>query len=767
MAGSVMEGYVRILYRLRWPIIIFSLLWVILAAAGARYLTFSNDYRVFFSSENPQLLAFEALQNTYTKNDNVLIVVTPKGGDIFVNDSLALIEELTAAAWKTPFSIRVDSIANYQHTYAEGDDLVVQNLYEDAHNLADADLARIRQIALHEPLLVNRLISPDGRVSGINITIQLPGLDSAAEGPMVVGYVRQLVAEVGERYPDIDFHLTGMTMMNAAFPEAAQSDMATLIPLMFVIILVLIGFFLRVIGGTFATFVVIVMSIVSAMGISGWLGTVLSPPTTSAPTMIMTIAVAHCVHIISNYLQSLRKGYDRYQAVRESMRVNMQPVFITSLTTAIGFLSMNFSDAPPFQDLGNIVAIGVLSGYLLSVTFLPALLMILPVPKVSAITHSTKMMERLADFVIKQRNRLLWGGGVIIVVLIASIPSNELNDTFVEYFDDSVQFRVDSDYATENLTGIYTLEYSIQSGQSNGINQPEYLQTLEAFANWYRTQAGVIHINTLTDTYRRLNKNLHYDDPAWYQLPHDREMAAQYLLLYEMSLPFGLDLNNQVDVEKSASRLIVTFEHLSTQQMLEIEGKAREWWLANAPAQYQMVVASPTLMFSYIAERNIKAMLAGTTIALVLISIILIVALRSVKIGLISLLPNLVPAALAFGLWGLFVGQVGLALSVVIGMTLGIVVDDTVHFLSKYLRARREQGMDSQNAVRYAFSTVGVALWVTSLALVAGFLLLSQSAFELNSGMGLMTAMTITIALLADFLLLPPLLMKLDEVRQR
>lgn len=763
----MIDGYIKLIANLRWPLILISLGWVAFAASGAKHLTFSNDYRIFFSAENPQLLAFESMQSTYTKNDNVLIVISPKAGDVFTPKTLALVEEVTQAAWQVPYSNRVDSISNYQHTYADADDLVVQNLYEDALTL-DADSIRaVREVALQEPVLLNRLISPDGAVTGVNITIQLPGLDDEQEGPAVIAHVRQLTAQMAERYPDTQFHLTGMTMMNAAFPEAAQRDMATLIPWMFVIILLLVGLFLRVIGGTMATFAVIFMSIASALGIAGSIGMVLSPPVVSAPTMIMTIAVAHCVHLISNYLQSLRKGCDREQAVRESLRINMQPVFITSLTTAIGFLSMNFSDAPPFRDLGNLVATGVVTGYVLSVTFLPAMLLVMPAPKVRAESYTSRVMDRLADFVIAQRTRLLWIGGVCVVVLVSFIPSNELNDTFVEYFDESVQFRVDSDYATKHLTGIYSLEYSVQSGETNGINNPEYLHTLEEFADWFRQHEGVIHINTLSDTYRRLNKNLNFDDPAMYRLPESRDLAAQYLLLYEMSLPFGLDLNNQVNVDKSASRMIVTFENQSTQQMLATEEDARIWWRDHAPDKYSIEVASPTLMFSYIAERNITAMLGGTTIALVLISMILIVALRSVKLGFISLLPNLIPAALAFGLWGLFVGQVGLALSVVIGMTLGIVVDDTVHFLSKYMRARREQGMDSQQAVRYAFASVGVALWVTSIALVAGFLLLSQSSFELNSGMGLMTAMTISIALLADFLLLPPLLMKLDEIKRK
>jgi hypothetical protein len=206
----------------------------------------------------------------------------------------------------------------------------------------------------------------------------------------------------------------------------------------------------------------------------------------------------------------------------------------------------------------------------------------------------------------------------------------------------------------------------------------------------------------------------------------------------------------------------VTLKTISSNDVLALERRAQQWFTEHAP---DMAVkgASPTIMFANIGKRNIESMLVGTSVALVLISLLLVFALRSLKLGIISLIPNLLPAGVAFGLWGLFVGEVGLALSVVTAMSLGIVVDDTVHFLSKYVRARREKGLGAEDAVRYAFSTVGVALWVTTMVLVAGFLVLSQSAFELNSGMGLLTAIVILIALFLDFFLLPPILIKTEE----
>jgi predicted RND superfamily exporter protein len=400
--------------------------------------------------------------------------------------------------------------------------------------------------------------------------------------------------------------------------------------------------------------------------------------------------------------------------------------------------------------------------FILAVTFLPAVVSVLPVRAKPGKTRALKVMDAIAEFVIRFRTALLFGVGALIIVFASLLPRNELNDNFVQYFDETIQFRTDTDKIADNLTGLYFIDYSIDSKEPGGISEPEFQQQVENFANWYREQPETKHVNVITDVFKRLNRNMHGDDPNWHKLPSERELSAQYLLLYEMSLPYGLDLNNQINIDKSATRVSVNLETITTQQALALEDRARAWMQENTP---NLVTegASPTIMFSHIGMRNIKSMLSGTSIALILISISLIFALRSFKLGMLSLVPNLAPAAVAFGVWWIVKGEVGLALSVVAAMTLGIVVDDTVHFLSKYVRARREQGLSAEDAVRYAFSSVGVALWVTTMVLVAGFLVLSRSAFELNSSMGLMTAITIAIALFIDFFFLPPLLMQLDK----
>ena len=263
---------------------------------------------------------------------------------------------------------------------------------------------------------------------------------------------------------------------------------------------------------------------------------------------------------------------------------------------------------------------------------------------------------------------------------------------------------------------------------------------------------------------KRLNKTLNGDRPEFYRIPESRELAAQYLLLYELSLPYGLDLNNQINVDRSATKVSVTARgDLTSIELRALTDAGHDWLAENAPDYMLATGAGPGVMFSHISDRQIRGMIKGTVVAFILVSALLVVALRSPKFGLISLIPNVLPALMAFGAWGFLVGRVNIGLSTVVALTIGIVVDDTVHFLSKYLRARRERGLSAPDAVRYAFSTVGAALLFTSLILAVGFFVLAQSALDLNAGMGKLTALTITLALVADFFLLPPLLMKLDE----
>lgn len=758
------SGLARRIIRWRWTVLISAVISAILVGYGAGRLQFANNYRVFFSDENPELVAFEDLQATYTKNDNILFVLEPSDGDVFSASTISLVEELTQDAWRIPYAIRVDSISNFQHSYGREDDLIVEDLFRDGALLEDSERMRRGEIALAEPLLRNQLITDDGSVTAINVVMQYPE-ESLSEIPEAVKFARSLRDDYSRRYPGVRISLTGVSMLNHAFAETGIADLGTLVPLMFGVITLLTLLIIRSFAATFATLVVILLSTLIGMGWAGFSGIDLTPISGTAPIIILTLAIADSIHILTTLRSSMRQGLGKNEAIVESLRLNFLPVAITSLTTVVGFLALNFSDSPPFWHLGNITAIGIGAAWVYSITVLPALMSILPyrAPHSSEANIGERLMERLADFVVRYPRQLLIATGASALVLTAFIPSIDLNDQWIEYFDHRIEFRRDSDRALEHF-GMYPIEYSLPARTAGGVSDPEYLTYLENFTEFLREQPNVRHVYSFSDIMQRLNKNLHGEDPNYYRIPSDRDEAAQYLLLYELSLPYGLDLNDRINIDKSATRVTATLAGVDSIQTRAFLNETRSWMAENLPTWMQTEPTGAAVMFTHIAGRNVANMVSGTLIAILLISLILMLALRSVRLGLLSLIPNGLPILAAFGAWALLVGKVGFSVATVASISLGIIVDDTVHLLSKYVRARDERGGTAADAIRYAFKSVGVAIVISTIILVSGFLVLLTSSFKINVDMGLLTALAIGFALILDFLFLPALLLLVDRV---
>lgn len=760
--GGAMAAIADFIVRFRWAWIFLSIALAAFSAARLdRIVPIDPDERIFFSPENPDRQRLDEFEAMFSKDDNLVILVEPADGAVFTPETLDYIGRLTEDAWLLPFVRRVNSLTNFQHTYAEGDEMIVRDLVPDPAAVTQEEADEAKEIALGRIELRNSMIDPAASITQVQVLFTLPGENPEAEAPLIYQETRELMAEYEAAHPEIDLRLTGSVAMNNQFATSGQEDASTLTPIMFLVILLIVGLALRSFFGVASVFLIILLSALGGLGYLGWAGIQLNSVTVLAPLYVMTLAVASAVHILVSARQVMAETDDRKEWARRALTEHMGAIVVACVTTSIGFFSLNFSISPPFHDLGNVTGFGVLAAMVYTLTLLPALIVILPFRRQPPPAGASRAMERLAEFVIARRQVLLIAGGAVVVACITGVSQLKLEDNFVEYFDESYEFRRDTDYAEERLTGLYLLEFPLDSGEEQGINDPAFLKTTNDFVAWLRDQPEVVNVRALTDTVKRLNMNMHGDDPAYHRIPDAADEASQYLFLYELSLGYGMDLTDQIDVSRQVMRISFNMRDVTTSEMREITQRAQSWLDDNAPG----IEAGPTgivHVFNLISYRDTRAMLTGTAIALVLISAVIMLALRDVRIGLISLLPNLVPAAMGFGLWGYGVGTVTLAIAVVLAATLGIVVDDTVHFLSKYAKARRE-GKSAEDAVRYAFRTVGLALTVTTIGLVAGFAVLAQSGFAVNGDLAKLTAITITIALVADFLLLPALLISLDK----
>jgi predicted RND superfamily exporter protein len=756
-------GFAAGLINHRWAVVVASVFLTALAASGLSDLEYHSDYRIWFSPDNSRLKLFKQIEDNYTKSDNIYIALEPADGDVFSVESTQILIELTAEAWKTPHAIRVDGLSNFQYSSSFGDDLYVRPLIaaDIAQDSLKLSLAKSRAFA--EPALLNRLIRKSADLSGINITLQSPdnNTDALSES---MNYVRNLRDQMCAKHPGSKIYISGIAAINNAFTEAGQNDIRNLLPMMYLAITVILLWTLRTVIGSLLTLLVTALSVIASMGSAGWFGLELTPMLILAPNIVMTLAVANCVHFITGVQNQRQSGADNSSSISESLRQNILPMTLTSLTTALGFISLNWIPVPPINDLGNVTAFGVIAALLLSITTLPALMTLLPVNTPKKRTFHEKRWSHWTSWLSRRRSIALWGALSISILLSSLIPLNELNDRFTEYFSESTEFRQDTDYIAKRLTSPYQIEYTLKSDQNNGVMNPEYMNTIDQFSRWFLSQPDVVQVSNVSETIKRINMNLHGDDSSHYRIPDNSALISQCLLLLEMSLPPGLDLNNQINVDKSATRFVVTLKgDISTRSLRVLSESGTQWLREHSHPHMVTAGSGPSVMFSYISDMALTNMLTGTSLALILVSLVLALALKDFKVGMVCFIPNLIPMAIGFGVWGLLSGKIGIGLAPVMGMTLGIVVDDTIHFLTKYLRAKRSGVPSVEESIRVTFDNVGSAMLITTLTLVAGFSILALSTFRLNADMAALTAITIAVALIADFVLLPALLLHVDR----
>jgi len=770
------RNIINFLMRWRYWLSMLSLVATVLISYGGKNLYLESDYKIYFQEDEPQLVAHEEIQDVYTKTDNLSIMLRPASGDVFTTRMLSLIHELTEQGWQVPYAMRVDSITNFQNTTAEQDDLLVEDLVLDIDALNISKIASVKRIALSEKQLVKRLVSSDGKTALININLELPQeVDPSASKelqseqrslrdsshPQVVNFGRELLAEYRLKYPDVEMHLAGVPVINNSFNEMANNDLSALVPSMYGLILILLIIFFRSFGSVVSTLLVIACASAVAIGSAGWIGYALNTANIMTPTIVLTIAVCDAVHLLSVYLRGLSQQLSPEEAMSESLRLNLQPIVLTSVTTAVGFLTLNFATSPPFAELGNMTAIGVIWAMVLTFTLLPATTMLITRSrKPSAIND--KLMQSFAKFVVKHRTKALTGSLLVAFGLMAMIPLNVIDDDPITYFDKGVPYRDSMEFAIEYLPGVKDINFTLECGETSCVTNPEFLNTLEDFQAYLESEPAVVHVDTYIDVIKRLNRSMNADEQAYHVVPERADLAAQYNLMYEMSLPYGLDLNNQLNLDKSETKVGVLVNNIINSDLIALAERSHTWLKENHRPDTKPG-SSVSLMFAHIGENNIRSMLVGGLFAIIGVTITILIALRSVRYAVISIIPNSIPAFMAFGVWGLVNGQVNMAVAMVFSITLGILVDDTVHFITKYRRGRTVKGLSKEASIEYAFSNVGEALIITTLVLAMGFALLGTSSFKLNAIAGNLTAITIVIALIFDFLILPPILMLIDR----
>lgn len=731
-------------------------------ASGFSGFAANFTHTAFFWDTDPLLQRFNQFERQFGNDDAVTLVVYSPSG-IFDSESALLIRDLTAAMWKIPDVIQVESITNFNWVHADGDDIIVEPLIPEFGPVSDAVLAERKRVALEHELLPDYLVSQDGTI-GLIFGRLKPGIDQLSDNALVIDSVRDLTRR--SQTGDHIFHITGGPAINNAFSEIAQRDMSTLVPVVLLMIVVFLLISFRSIGGVLMPVVVIVTSVVASFALVGWLNptplnTELNSVTTILPQILIAIGVADSVHILSTHYRALRNGMPKRDAAIFALSKNYVPTLLTSVSTAIGFFAFSTADLKPISGLGVIAGIGTLYAWFMTYFLLGPLMAISPVfvkrsRAPAPLDRPNTWGWKLTEFIERNRKPILGVFSILCVGSVVLASQIRINADPYKYFTPGYSLRDAQDFVLDNLGGVPNFETVIDSGKEDGIKDPEFLRRVEALEK--KVVAEVDGINrsvSIVDILRQTNRSLNGGDDAYYTLPDSRETIAQEKFLYEMSLPQGRDINNQVTIKNDALRISFVSTLSDSATWVRVKADIERW------AAEMGLVAKVTGKSSLYQSMNgyvVESFVTSLSIATVVISLLLVLFFRSLRTGGIALLPNLIPLIVGGAWLKLFGVSLDIGTVLVSSVCLGIAVDDTIHIMASFNRYQAE-GRSVRESIAMIISHTGPALITTTLVLVFGFGTLAFAMFVPNVYFGIMTAVVLMTALITDLTFLPALLL--------
>ena len=754
------ETFAEKIIQYRYLSILFCLVLLIASFRGVGGIAFSPDMEQFFPEDYPISENHAHIEDTFYSSDSVIIAIGVDEGTVFNPRILNLIEEITDKAWSTPHSIRVDSLSNFSFVRAEIDDLVVEPFIEESLEWDQKKINERSALIEKEEQAYGTILSKDKKTTFINISIDAPRDDVEKEYAESMEHIFAFMDPLKKEYPEADMRYAGIVYIEYLSPLIVKAEMPVLIPTLLFVILLSLFILLRNVVAVISSLVVIIFSVMTAVGILGHFNTTVSQPFLMVPILVATLAVADCVHLFNVYFQN-KLEKNAKDSIIKSLRLNLEPLLLTSLTTSIGFLCLNLAPIPALRVVANGIVIGVIAAFVFSIFFLAPLMSFFNVKASSQIENQTKLSKRVGQFSLKNRKKIIWLVPLFSAFLMSFIPLNETKDNPMEFYSERfTSVAEDTKWLAKRLGGTFLVTYEYVSDDS--VSDPEYLRQLDKFTTWLENQDEVLSVNSLSKIIKNLNRTLNGDDQSWYVIPQDSELVAQYLFFYEMSLPFGLDLTSTINQERTSTKVTVSLKEIDSKAFIEFYDRVDDYASLSIVSGNLSGGGGTRSVMAFMGMLLAEQLMYALIIGFIVITLAIALFYRSLSAGLITAIPNILPIGVAFGIWGIFSSNVSMLVSLGIGCTLGIVVDFSVHFLSKYLYARRSLSLSAEESVLYAFETVGFPLTIMTVSLCMGFAVLFLASFMPLRGFAGITMISFVAALIIDLLLFPAVLIAWD-----
>jgi len=737
-------------YR-RWYFIV-SMIIIATICSGVPTVVFDPALKSVFSDRREAVSDLNYIHDRYQNSDNIVFLVHMKAAPVTDKTSVELLDKITTDAKALPFSYRINSLTNHLVIESLEDELQSGFLVEKGE-VTEETLAKVKSAVVTDPLVKNRLVNANNDTAVVYVTFNLPKDDRLNALQTISNSARELRAKYEDTAGKVEIYLAGTVYTENAMLETSGSDAVNIIPLMLLLAMIINLALLRSVGAYLVMFTIIILSVITTAGIVGFLGWKITTSASMGFLLVIILATADSIHVSFNYIKDIRAGFSKVEALKNSIMGNIKPMFLTSLTTIIGLATLNLGDAPTFAMMGNIASIGVVIAFLLTMCVFPFMIALFKATQKRVELPNTTFTMKCVEFSLKNSMKVLTVTAGVVAVTMYFMLQNTFNEDQTTYFDRSTDVRRTAEFAKDNMPGARRLFVTVETSEE-GIYEPAYLDSLQRLTHWLRQRSDVDYVFSYLDVLDKINVEMGGDKTDF--PPRNRELSAQYTLLYELSLPYGMDTHDLYTLKRDGLLVEIGIQEKNNKELLAFNEEVHMWMRENTTFD-AVKSSSYDLVFADYGQSTLSRVLLSDLSSVIFIMFFMMVGLGSIKYGGLSLIPNLIPPIIVYGIWGWVDGEITIAAGMTFSVVLGIIVDDTTYLISKFLK-QRKVGVSTEGSIYYAFSNSGPALIATTLVFAGGSSLLCVSNFIPNATIGFVMAPMVITAIIFDYLTLPALL---------
>lgn len=754
-----------------WSCLILGLTVCLGLASQMSHLQMDTRNETFFHKDDKVLLDYNTFRDQYGKDEFIIVAID--NPEIF---SFEFLEKLRSfhkeLEENLPYLDKITSLVNVRNTYGEGDELRVEDFLEKWPQTPE-DLNELEQQARSNSFYQNLIISEDGKTTAVIIkpyacnpdSNELLQIEGSCE-PMSNEQNRELMAtleEITGRYDAETFSLalSGMPVVVDYLNLLIEKDLSSVIPAVYLVVILTLGIVFRRVTAVVYPVMIFVVSLVCAFAVMAILRIPITNITIILPSFMLVVSISDAVHILALFYPEYEKCGDKVKAIQAAMAHSGLAVLMTSVTTAIGLVSFATAEVAPVGDLGLVAPIGVCLAFFYTVILLPALLSIFPVKRKAVTERNDKMAlvyKNLAGFSCKHRRIVLAGFLILVAIAATGIPKLKFSHLALRWFPEGSQIRLDTEAIDKKLRGSVSLDVIIDTGKPDGLYDPDFIIALEEAVNryiGYRYQDIFIgKIMDMTTILKETNRALHNNDSSHYKIPEKKSLIAQELFLFQLS--GSDDLDELVDEQFSQTRLALHLPYKDSAKFKHLVEQIGSDLKQTFP-QAQISVTGVNALFIEMLNNVMVTMMRSYSFALATISILMVFMLGRLRMGILSMIPNILPIFIVMGVMGWCNIALDFGTILIGSIAIGIIVDDTIHFLHNFSKYYQQTG-SAEAATFKSLTTVGRAMLATSVVLSGGFLCNLLSGLTINQYIGFLLATTIVVALITDFLLMPAIL---------